>query len=224
MLKAREPFKTILMFFFLFGFTSKKLSLARRVSSTIIFVLFGVTFWILIILSIAQHSESRDITIYVLVAPTIFGMLLKSIKLFSNFKDIDDLFDSCEVIFSDKSFQPHLDRALRKAKFISYLQMGGFLFLWVVGCVSTAVRRKFSVPMFLIGDTKDYFWFAWAYEHGSGVLSTSLLAHVNLLPICLLLVFHEYIIFMNDFVMSFSRFNHREKLKQFIKLQSEFKM
>jgi len=202
---------------------SKKLSVKHRIAATFFFIFFGVFLWISIILSIFQLNE-KEVLVYFLFTPTVFGILLKTLKLFVSFKPIQDFFQFCDEIFSAKEFQLYLERAIKKASLLTTVQFIGYTFLQTMGILSSALDRKLSIPMLTIGDTKKWFWLYWFYESPiGGTYSTFLLAAFNLLPICLLLIVHEYVKYMNDFLRTINGSNQYEKLKVFMTIQGNFK-
>jgi len=222
MLEAQQPFKRILSFFTFFGFTNRKLSIQHRIASTFVYLIFGVLFWTLIILSIIKLNENE--LIYFLIAPTVVGLFLKSLKLFISFKPIEDFFQFSDEIFSAKEFQPYLYRAVKRASLLTAIQLFGYTFLQSTGTLSSALDRKLSAPMITIGDKKRWFWLYWFYACPiSGFYSAYLFAGFNLLPICLLLIVHEYVKYMNDFLRTVNGSNQYEKLNVFMTIQGNFK-
>jgi len=223
MLKTRQPFKIILSFFTFFGFTSRKLSVKHRIAATFFYLFFGVFLWISITLSIFQLN-GNEVMVYFLFTPTVFGILLKTLKLFVSFKPIEDFFQFCDEIFSAKEFQLYLDRAIKKALLLAKVQFIGYTFLQTIASLSSALERKLSVPMMKIGDEKNWFWLYWFYESPiGGFYTTYLIAALNLLPICLLLIVHEYVKYMNDFLRTINGSNQYEKLQVFMTIHGNFK-
>jgi len=221
-MELRQPFKNMLLFFRIAGFTSRKLSVAHRLAATFFFLFFGVFTWILIALAILQTNGYNDLMMYFLFAPTICGLLLKATKIFSNFEPIEELFKFSDVIFDVSDFRPYYDRAIRRALLLSNIQLTGYMLLWVLGTIASCLRKNLAIPMFMIGNKDNLFWSYWTCQSLiGGAYVTYLFAAINLLPICMLLVIHEYSVYMNDVVRKFNSFT---EVRRFMQIQSEFKM
>jgi len=222
MLKTQQPFKGILRFLTFFGFTSKKLSVQHRIASTFTYLIFGLLFWSLIVLSIFQLNENELVN-YFLIAPTVFGMPFKTLKLFISIKPIEDFFEVCDEMFSAKEFQRYFDRAIMKASLLAKVHFIGYVFLQTIATFLSAVFRKLTVPMLTIGDKEKMFWVLWILQNPGGVYSTLLFAALSFLPICLLLIVHEYVKYMNDFLKTINGSNQYEKLKVFMTIHGNFR-
>jgi len=222
MLETRQPFKEILSIFRIIGFTSKKLSVRHRIASTFAYLFFGLFMWISIVLSIFQLNETEVVN-YFLFVPTVVGSILKTSKLFMSFKSIDDFFEFCDKNFSSKEFEPYLDRAIKKASLFAKVQFIVYTIFHAIGALFAVLAGWLAAPMLMIGDKDKMFWVYWILQNPGGVYSTFLLAGFNLLPICLLLIVHEYVKYMNDFLRTINESNQYEKLKLFMTIQGSFR-
>jgi len=227
MLEEVEPFRKIMRYFTLIGFTSKKYyhRTAHRVISTFCYLFFGVLLWTLTIMSIPhKFADSKTFAMYVLYVPTVFGLVLKSLKVFFHFKPIEDFLEFSDTLFSAQDFQPYFDRAIRRARIISNIQLTGYSFVYFGGILSVAHRGRLAIPLIFLGDGEKLFWAHWIYGTTiGGFLTITLLAALNLLPICSLLVIHEYVLYMNDSIAVINRLNQYDKLKKFLEFQQNFK-
>jgi len=214
--------------FKLYGFNFRKDSLRRKFLSVLMF-LPCLLCWLLAFLSLFQFSDIDELTERLLFVPTVLAIAMKAFNIFANYEQFEEMIENINDCYARKELNEHLRSAASKALLLAKVQYSSMTVAAIAVIIVSSITHKLLVPMFIINipnfDEAIFWFYKFVLDYGS-FYGSGLMVAVDLMTVCLMIVFAEYFIYLNKSFRALNgieTFNKRARFIQLIKMQKKQK-
>lgn len=227
MIAAKQPFKTILLVFKVFGFNPSKIKNRHKIYSFLFFMLFGIGFWIFVLFSLFQSESLSDLVNRTLYAATVLELFFKTFVVFFKMADIENLFERFDSIFDKEDEKAYFEKARKVSMRLTIFQLLSVAPSVIIPILKSLYSGKLLVPLYQFASFKcsgSGFYLCLIYETFGVTYLAFLVGVLDLLPICFMMMITEYFKLLNEKIRNLNlKLNSLKEVQCIVQSHGEIK-